>query len=69
MDKLSIEKILSVDLKVLTSNGEHHTLSFMDFMGNVAGSSMSIDTDDGRIPKCMIDIHLECNKFSYGVDV
>lgn len=68
-DKLIIEKILSVDLNVLTTNGEHHKLSIMDLLGNVTGSSMSIDTDDGRIPKCMIDIHLECNKFSYGVDV
>ena len=69
MDKLIVKEVLGVDLKVLTSNGEHHTLSFMDFIGNVAGSSMSIDTDDGRVQKCMIDIHLECNKFSYGVDV
>lgn len=69
MDKLTIKEVLGVDLKVLTSNGEHHTLSFMDFIGNVTGSSMSIDADDGRISKCMIDIHLECNKFSYGVDV
>lgn len=68
-DKLIIEKILSVDLNVLTTNGEHHKLSIMDLLGNTGGSSMSVNTDDSRKPKCMIDIHLECDQFSYGVDI
>lgn len=68
-NKLIIEKILSVDLNVLTTNGEHHKLSIMDLLGNTGGSSMSVNTDDSRKPKCMIDIHLECDQFSYGVDI
>lgn len=67
-DRLIIEKILSVDLNVLTTNGEHHKMSIMDLLGNEDGS-LSVDTDDSRVPRCMIDIHLEGNKFSYGVDV
>lgn len=67
-DKLIIEKILSVDLNVLTENGEHHKLSIMDLLGS-EGGSMSVDTDDNRTPKYMIDIHLECDKFNYGVDI
>lgn len=69
MDKLIIEKILSVELNVLTSNGEYHKLSIMDLLGNEGGSSISVNTDDSRTPRCMIDIHLECDGFSYGVDV
>lgn len=69
MDKLIIKEILSVDLNVLTTNGEHHKMSIMDMIGNTEGSSLSVNTDDCRKPKCMIDIHLECDKFSYGVDV
>lgn len=69
MDKLIIEKILGADLNVLTSNGEQHVLSIMDLSGSQAGSSMSANIDDRRIPRCMIDIHLECDKFSYGVDI
>lgn len=67
-DKLIIEKILSVDLNVLTTNGEHHKLSIMDLLGH-EGSSLSVDTDNSRVPRCMIDIHLECDKFSYVVDI
>lgn len=67
-DKLIIKKILSVDLNVLTTDGEHHKFSIMDLLGN-EGGSMSIDDDYNRIPRCMIDIHLECDKFSYGVDI
>lgn len=67
-NKLIIEKILSVDLNVLTTNGEHHKLSIMDLLGS-EGSSMSIDKDDNRSPKCMVDIHLECDMFNYGVDI
>lgn len=67
-DKLIIEKILSVDLNVLTTNGEHHKLSIMDLLGS-EGGSMSIDGDDNRIPRYMIDIHLECDRFNYGVDI
>ena len=44
-------------------------MSIMDMIGNTDGSSLSVNTDDYREPKCMIDIHLECDKFSYGVDV
>ena len=69
MDKLTIEKILSVDLNVLTKNGEHHTISFMDFRDCVEGSSISVNTKDTRRPKCLLDIHLECNEFNCGVDV
>lgn len=69
MDKLVIKEILSVDLNVLTKNGEHHTLSFMDLLGHTGGSSISFNTDDCRFPKCNIDIHLECDEFSYGIDV
>ena len=68
MDKLIIEKILSVDLNVLTTNGEHHKLSIMDLLGNVGGS-MSVDDDDCRTPRNMIDIHLECDMFNYGIDI
>lgn len=67
-DKLIIEKILSVDLNVLTTNGEHHKLSIMDLLGNESGS-MSIDNDDSRSPRNMIDIHLECDMFNYGIDI
>lgn len=67
-DKLIIEKILSVDLNVLTTNGEHHKLSIMDLLGN-EGGSLSVNNDDNRSPRNMIDIHLECDKFNYGVDV
>lgn len=52
-DKLIIEKILSVDLNVLTTNGEHHKLSIMDLLGN-EGGSLSVDNDDNRTPKYMI---------------
>lgn len=68
MDKLIIEKILSVDLNVLTTNGEHHKLSIMDLLGN-EGCTMSIDNDDRRCPRNVIDIHLECDMFNYGLDV
>lgn len=68
MDKLIIEKILGVDLNVLTNNGEYYKLSIMDLFGDVSGSSISFNTDDSRNPRCMIDIHLECDNFSYGVD-
>lgn len=67
-DELIIEKILGVDLNVLTTNGEHHKVSIMDLLGN-EGGSLSVDTDDSRVPRCMVDIHLECDKFSYGVDI
>lgn len=67
-DELIIEKILGVDLNVLTTNGQHHKVSIMDLLGN-EGGSLSVDTDDDRAPRCMIDIHLECDKFSYGVDI
>ena len=53
---------------MLTTNGEHHKLSIMDLLGH-EGGSMSIDNDDNRIPRCMIDIHLKCDRFNYGVDV
>ena len=54
---------------MITTNDEHHKLSTMDLIGYIEGSSISIDTDDGRNPKYTIDIHLECDKFSYGVDI
>lgn len=69
MDKLVIKEILSVDLNVLTKNGEYHTLSFMDLLGHTGGSSISVKIDDCISPKCDIDIHLECDGFSYGIDV
>ena len=47
-DKLIIEKILGVDLNVLTTNGEHHKVSIMDLLGN-EGGSLSVDTDDSKI--------------------
>ena len=70
MDKnnLIIEKILGVDLHVLTTNGKHHKISIMDLLGS-EGGSLSVDTDDNRVPRCMIDIHLEADKFSYGIDI
>ena len=68
MSKLIIEKILGVDLNVLTDDGEHHTFSLINLIGN-EGSSMSVDTDDNRTPRCMIDIHLECDKFDYAIDI
>lgn len=67
-DKLIIEKILGVDLNVLTINGERHKMLIMDLLGN-EGGSFSVDADDSRVPRYMIDIHLECDKFSYGVDI
>ena len=67
-DKLIIKKILGVDLNVLTTNGEYHKVSIMDLLGN-EGGSLSVDNDDSRSPRIMIDIHLECYRFSYGVDV
>lgn len=69
MNGLIIKQILGVDLNVITTNDEHHKLSIMDLIGYIEGSSISIDTDDGRNPKYTIDIHLECDKFSYGVDI
>lgn len=68
MGELIIKEILSVDLNVVTTNGEHHKVSIMDLLGDTGGSSISVNTDNGRKPKCMIDIHLECDRFSCGVD-
>lgn len=68
MSKLIIEKILGADLNVLTDNGEHHVFSLINLIGN-EGSSMSVNTDDNRVPRCTIDIHLECDKFDYGIDI
>jgi hypothetical protein len=67
MDKLIIEKILGVDLNVLTSDGEHHTVSFMNLLNNEC-SSMTVDDECNRIPRYKIDLHLECDGFSVGID-
>ena len=68
MDELVIKEILSVDLNVITKNGEHHTLSFMDLYDHTDGSSMSFNIDDYISPKCNIDIHLECDEFTCKID-
>lgn len=67
MDNLIIEKILGVDLYLLTNDGKHHVLSLMDFIGN-NGSSILFDSDDNRVPRYKIDIHLECDEYTFGLD-
>lgn len=67
MDKLVIEKVLGVDLKVITNDGKQHTVTINNLIDN-KNSSVCMDCDKNRIPQCKIDIHLECKAYSFKID-
>ena len=71
MNKLIIEKILDIDLNLMAlSDGKHptmHTISLMNLMGN-RDALMTIDCDDDRSPRYKIDIHLECDEYTFCLD-
>jgi hypothetical protein len=67
MNKIIIEEILGVNLKVLCDDGKVHTVSLYGLMNN-KNSNMTIDDEFGRDPEIKIDLHLECDSYMLGVD-
>ena len=67
MDNLIIEQVLGVEFSVLCNDGEVHTISLLDLINN-KNSSMSVVKDDMAVPRCIIDIHLECDGYSWVID-
>lgn len=59
-----IEKILGVDIKVLTKAGEERILSISDLM-NVDDNKtiFSVNGDDHNSPYYKIDLHIECDGY------
>lgn len=62
-----IEKILGVDLHYLCNDGNEHIISITDFK-NSSESTLTTCRDEKRIPVNKIDIHLECDQYSYYID-
>ncbi len=65
-NKIIIEKILGVDLKVLTNEGIQRNISIRGLMDSEK-CSMTIDNELYRKPETKIDIHLECDGYNLGV--
>ena len=62
-----IEKILGVDLHCLCSDGDEHVISITDLKNN-GENTLTTHIDEKRIPANKIDIHLECDQYSYYID-
>ena len=63
-----IEKILGVDIKVLTNTGKEKVLSISDLV-NVSDSKTKFSVDENRFgyPYYKIDLHIECDGYGWRI--
>lgn len=69
MENEIVEKILGVDIKVITDKGEERTVSISDLVG-VDGekTSLSINGAFSNEPHYKINLHIECDGYGWKIN-
>lgn len=63
-----IERILGVDIKVITDRGEERTISISDLVNiDEKNTSLSVDKTFYNKPHCKINLHIECDGYRFKI--
>lgn len=68
MEDEIIEKILGIDIKVLTNTGEEKVLSISDLVNiDENKTKFSVCADEVNDPYYKIDLHIECDGYGWRI--